>query len=142
MLEYIRELTSHLLRSLRTQQQTGFGINLKIHGDPILLNVNDLVPAGLIINELVTNALKYAFPNGRTGEIEVVASAGPDGGWQLTVSDNGVGFPGDVDFHNTTSLGLQLVNVLVSQLDGRVTLDGSNGTRVVMQFPAQTRFPI
>lgn len=142
LLEYVRELTSHLLRSLRTQQQPAFGVNLKIHGDPILLNVNDLVPAGLIINELVTNALKYAFPNGRTGQIEIVASAGPESGWQLTVSDDGIGFPSDVDFHNTTSLGLQLVNVLVSQLDGQVSVVGSGGTRVIMNFPTQALPPV
>ncbi len=97
------------------------------------LDIDLAVPCGLIVNELVSNALKYAFPDGRAGEIRVgLARDGRN--YILTVSDNGPGLPPDVDFRNTPSLGLQLVNMLAGQLEGTVELDSSKGTRFKITF--------
>ena len=87
------------------------------------------IPCGLIINELVTNALKHAFPGGRKGEITVSLQASGDGRFILSVSDNGVGFPAGLDFHKTDTLGMQLVTMLVDQLDGTISIERKPGTR-------------
>jgi two-component sensor histidine kinase len=81
----------------------------------------------LIINELVSNALRHAFANGTGGEVRIELRAS-DGRLILTVGDNGVGIPSDLDFQNTTSLGLRLVCTLVGQLEGSIELDRSAGT--------------
>jgi two-component sensor histidine kinase len=94
------------------------------------------VPCGLIVNELVSNALKHAFVDGREGEIHVSLCSDPDNLVRLAVADNGVGFPGQVDFHNTKSLGMQLVNTLVQQLDGQIELRNGEGTRFEIAFAA------
>ena len=87
-----------------------------------------------MVNELVTNCIKYAFPEGRHGEISVALHENGDEGITLTVGDNGIGFPDDVDFRNTDSLGLQLVNTLAAQLDGTVDLDRTHGTMFTIKF--------
>lgn len=100
----------------------------------LTLNIETGIPCGLLINELLSNALKYAFPDGRKGRIRIeIGQAGPRD-YTLVISDNGAGFPKDVDFRNTPSLGLQLVNNLVTQLDGTITLDASAGTTFSIRF--------
>jgi two-component sensor histidine kinase len=89
---------------------------------------------GLIINELVTNSLKYAFPKGRSGEIEIHFSQTRKY-TQLRVSDNGVGLPPNFDFKETQSLGLQLVATLTDQLQGKIQLRSKPGTTFIITFP-------
>ena len=84
----------------------------------IFLNVDTAVPCGLIVNELVTNALKYAFPGGRDGTVTVSMRIEGDC-YVLEVSDDGVGMTPGFDIEKSQSLGLQLVTMLVSQIDGR-----------------------
>jgi two-component sensor histidine kinase len=91
------------------------------------------MPCALILNELVSNCLKYAFPDGRVGEV-IVGMQYADGTYTLTVADNGVGFPADVDLRATGSLGMQLVTALVDQIDGTVELNRENGTSFVISF--------
>jgi len=106
------------------------------------LDVNTGVPCGLIVNELVSNAIKHAFPNGRQGCIEISMQKGheekkPDrrlNTYALVVSDNGVGLPKDLDFRKTESLGLQLVNTLTDQIGGCIALDTEKGTTVKITF--------
>ena len=86
------------------------------------------IPCGLIINELVSNSLRHAFPGGMNGEIRMEVSRPAQGQYRLVVSDNGVGFPDDLDFRQTESLGLQLVTLLVDQLNGTIELDRTDGT--------------
>ncbi len=93
------------------------------------------VPCGLMLNELVSNSLKYAFPDGRTGEIKIQLHADNERDLALIVSDNGVGFPKDLDWQNLKSLGLQLVNNLVEQLAGTVQLHRNSGTEFRITFP-------
>jgi two-component sensor histidine kinase len=133
--EYIRELAAFLFRS---QNASARGIGLNIQTEQVLLNVETAVPSGLILNELISNALKHAFPDGRAGEISIKLWAGHDDQLNLMVADNGIGFPPDLDFRNTTSLGLQLVNSLVSQLEGTVELDRSRGTTFQIIYTASS----
>ena len=85
------------------------------------------IPCGLIINELVSNSLKYAFSNGE-GEIYVSRMHYEGNKYLLTINDNGMGLPKEIDFKNTQSLGFRLVNNLTNQLEGEIELDRTNGT--------------
>jgi two-component sensor histidine kinase len=128
--EYARNLASYIFRSYGVNSDL---IKPEIHVDDIALGIDAAVPCGLILNELVSNSLKHAFPNGKKGQIRVGLSADNDK-FTLMVSDNGVGFPKDLDFRNTESLGLQLVNTLVAQLEGTIELDRSMGTAFEITF--------
>jgi PAS domain S-box-containing protein len=97
------------------------------------LSIETAIPAGLIINELVSNALKYAFKDNIPGEIRVVLDKNDDI-YTLTVADNGVGLPVDVEWENARTLGLQLVNALVSQLEGDMSVVVDNGTVFIINF--------
>ena len=100
--------------------------------------MNAGIPCGLIVNELVSNSLKHAFPVGWKGTISVGIARTSDGKNILFVSDNGVGFPAGIDFRNTPSLGLRLVNVLSGQIHGTIELLGDEGTRFNISFPGST----
>lgn len=129
--QYIRQLAAHLFRSYRVSSSR---IELQTHIDDLQLSVDAAVPCGLIINELVSNSLKYGFPNGRGGVIRIELRWRPDGRTTLTVADNGVGLPEEVGFWNTQTLGLRLVGTLVKQLEGSVEVDRSEGTSVHVTF--------
>jgi PAS domain S-box-containing protein len=129
--QYIRQLCAHLFRSYRVSSSR---IELHTQIDDLRLSVDAAVPCGLIINELVSNSLKYGFPNGRGGTIRIEMRRRPDGRTTLTVADNGVGMPEDVGFWNTQTLGLRLVGTLVRQLEGNVDVDRSEGTSVQVDF--------
>jgi two-component sensor histidine kinase len=87
--------------------------------EDVLLNIETGIPCGLIISELVSNSLKHAFPQGREGELQISLQT-YDNKYELIISDDGVGFPEDLDYRNTESLGLQLVNSLVNQVNGEL----------------------
>ncbi len=106
--------------------------------EPLALDVNVGIPCGLIANELVSNSLKYAFPDGRKGAIAVGIRKDGSGNNVLTVADNGVGFPEHIDFSNTASLGLRLVNVLTGQIHGTVELLKEAGTTFRITFPGSS----
>jgi len=129
--KYIRNLTNHLFRAYRTNSNA---IKLKINVNDVSLSIDTAIPCGLIINELVSNSLKYAFTEGREGEIRIDLHSDGANKFRLIVSDNGAGFPKDLDFRNSPSLGLQLVNSLTNQLDGTIKLDGSSGTEFKITF--------
>ena len=131
--EYLRKLTSHLVHSYGT----GDGrIHLEVDAGNIQLDVNTAVPLGLIVNELVSNAIKHAFPNEARGKIAVGLERLAGGKFRLVVSDDGVGFPEGLDFRNTESLGLQLVTMLADQLEGDLLLERDAGTKFVLTFGA------
>ena len=113
-------------------------IRLVVDVDDVNLNMETAVPCGLIVSELFTNSVKYAFPEGREGEIRVSLKQEPgkddDREFILTVSDDGVGFPPDLDYRNTETLGLELVNSLTCQIDGNISLDLTQGTKFTVKF--------
>lgn len=127
---YIRDLVIHSFRSYRDRSAL---ITLRIDADDVSPGLDTAIPCGLIINELVSNALKHAFPDNRKGEIRIGLHS-ENGQTILTVSDDGVGFPADLDFRDTDSLGLQLVTTLVEQLEGSIELDNREGTVFKITF--------
>jgi two-component sensor histidine kinase len=130
---YIRDLATFLVRSYRAQLGP---ISLNTEAEGVFLGIDTAIPCGLITNELISNALKHAFPNGKEGEIWVKIGTHGDRQFTLIVGDNGVGFPPDVDFRDTESLGMQLVNTLVDQLEGTVELRRDGGTEFTIRFAA------
>ncbi|MGQ4650070.1 two-component regulator propeller domain-containing protein [Lyngbya aestuarii] len=130
--EYVETLTDYLRQCYGTRSEC---ITVKVNVEPIFLNLTSAIPLGLIINELVSNALKYAFPAQKNGLIEVNLKSEREQKFILNIQDNGIGLPENVDWRkNTTTLGLQLVQVLTEQLDGEITLDQSQGTNFQIKF--------
>ena len=122
---YLRQLCNQLFRVLVL---TPDRIRLLLDLAPLNLEIDQAIPCGLLVNELVTNAFKHAFPEGSGGEVRVELRAYPEGsGWLLRVADNGVGLPPDLDPGNLTSLGLKLVADLSRQLGGRLTIGAGPG---------------
>jgi PAS domain S-box-containing protein len=130
--EYIRDLANRLFQSHGVKTGT---IVLNINLDNISLGIDQAIPCGLIINELINNSLKHAFPEDRKGDINISLHHNDDNMVELVVSDNGVGFPSDLDFRKTESLGLRLVTVLAEdQLHGKIELDRRRGTKFNIKF--------
>ena len=131
MSEYSRTLTRCLFESYGISSDT-LGLNLNIA--PVSFSMETAVSCGQLINELVSNCLKHAFPNGRTGGITVELLSNGNDTYLLTVSDNGVGLPSDFEVGKAESLGWQLVPMLVEQLNGTFELQESAGTTVRLTF--------
>lgn len=133
MAEYIRDLTNNLLPSYATRPQK---FNLQTGAESIWLNIDTAIPCGLIINELVSNAFKHAFPEPTNGaaKVWVTITQIESGQFTLTVKDNGIGFPPNLDFRNTESLGLELVCIFAEQLEGTIDLIAGEGTEFVITF--------
>jgi PAS domain S-box-containing protein len=109
-------------------------VAVRVNAQTTGLELAKAIPCGLIVNELLTNALKHGFPEGRSGEIRV--TLGCEGGTcVLEVTDNGAGMPDEVTIENTASLGLKLVSVLAQQLGGEVRIHRNPGTRFAVSFP-------
>ncbi|WP_424358376.1 histidine kinase N-terminal 7TM domain-containing protein [Methanocella sp. MCL-LM] len=127
--DYARNLASHLASSYMVNP----GVRIEIDTGDISLDIDQTIPCGLIINELVSNSLKYAFTDSRPGKIRVCMSKdGPR--YTLTVSDDGAGLPSGFEFRSCQSLGLQLVNTLVDQLEGTIDLEPGAGTTFKITF--------
>ncbi len=127
---YFRRLTDSLIRMYDAYQ-----IDVRIQTGQCHLNMDQAIPCGLIINELISNALKHAFPGHRQGHIRITADASDHDQYVITVADNGVGLPDHIDFHHASTLGLKLVRGLVMQeLAGRIEVDRSQGTRYQIYF--------
>ena len=127
---YIHSLVEHLLFS-HAAHSDKIKINMTI--DDLFLDFDTAIPCGLIINELLSNALKHAFPDDQHGEIDISFRL-DQGEFILVISDNGIGIPADLDSQKITSLGLQLVATLTNQLSGQMTLEKSNGTMFTLRF--------
>ena len=129
---YVRNLTGHLLRSYRVDSSA---IKLNLEVESIPMNLDVAIPCGLIINELVSNALKYAFPNGNRGEIRVRFTEENQHALKLLVTDTGIGFPQIADVESNESLGLKLVRSLTEQLGGAITYGNQDGFRCEINIP-------
>lgn len=129
--EYIHDISSNLFHSYGVNSGS---VNLKIDIDDVILNLDTATPCGLIVTELVSNSLKHAFPKGRKGELLIKLISDNNEKFILIVRDNGIGFPENIDFRKTNTLGMQLVTSLVSQLKGTIELDRSNGTEFKITF--------
>jgi PAS domain S-box-containing protein len=128
--EYVRDLIADLYRSHDVSQND---IRLSIEIPDIVLGIETATPCGLIINELVANALKHAFGAGMTGTLTVEVDRHGDG-LLLRVSDDGVGLPSDFDWDALKSMGLRLVKDLTTQLAGNIAIDRTHGTAISISF--------
>ncbi|WP_281085397.1 PAS domain-containing protein [Methanosarcina acetivorans] len=151
---YLQKLTADLFHSYLVRKGD---VGMQLNIEEIFLGMDTAVPLGIIINELVSNSLKHAFPSGRKGEIYISLCRTDENNenksisniinnmdakspvdkniqYMLVISDNGLGFPENVDFTNTSSLGLQLVNILVEQLEGAIELENDSGTKFKIWF--------
>jgi two-component sensor histidine kinase len=133
--DYIQELANALLASYEGSKDR---ISVTLDIDNVFISLDTITTCGLIINELVSNSLKHAFPDNREGKITVaLCSAGKDK-MELRISDNGIGLPEGLDFRNTKSLGLRLVRKLAEdQLRGKVELKDEKGTDFLIKFKEQ-----
>ncbi|MBP0595865.1 AAA family ATPase [Paraburkholderia sp. LEh10] len=131
MAGHVRNLCGHLAR---VYELSKLNITLDVVVDDVQLDMNRAVSCGLIINELVSNALKHAFPDGRRGRLRVELALRDDRACRLSVSDDGVGLSTDFSFKHADSLGLQLVSDLAHQLHASIQLDRSAGTNFNIHF--------
>jgi PAS domain S-box-containing protein len=126
------------IRSLMMEIESSYHVNksllkTEINIEDVYLDINTAIPCGLIINELISNIIKHAFKEGEEGSIKVKFYR-KSNEYILSVQDDGIGLPSNLDFKNTTSLGLNLVNALVTQLAGTVEINRNNGTQFVIKF--------
>jgi two-component sensor histidine kinase len=129
--KYIRSLTSYLQRSYGVDPNT---IRLETDAHDVQLAIDTAVPCGLIINELVTNSLQHAFPDGRKGVIRIEFQPNGESNYVLAVSDDGIGLPEEPDAGASETLGMQLVTTLVDQLEGSLEIKRAGGTRIEVTF--------
>lgn len=132
--EYIQNITRNLYHSYGRPEG---GIDLEFELENLYLNLDTSIPCGLIINEIVSNSLKYAFHGREKGKIKIEFSKLSDGRLKLIVSDDGIGLAEDFDIENAESLGLQLVTTLITQVSGELEIDVSRGTKFNIVFKEQ-----
>lgn len=134
--EHLQRLASNILRS---EADTSH-INLEVDVDDISLNLDTAIPCSLIVNELLTNSVKYAFDENKSGTISVELHRDPEGILTLIIADDGRGLPPDFDIYTANSLGLKLVaRLLRSQLKGTIEIDGENGAKFTLKFPEKKK---
>lgn len=131
--DYIKRLAENLMQSFRVK--TG-AVSLIIHAEKISLDIDTAVPCGLIINEIVSNSLKHAFKSERKGEILIELNQTEPDRFRLVIGDNGVGMPEGFSLETSDSLGIQLIQALTDQLEGKMEIENSpgNGVKYIINF--------
>jgi PAS domain S-box-containing protein len=133
-----REYVQHLIEYLEgTYQTSDSNIEIKTDVANLFLNLDTAIPCGLIINELASNAMKYAFKKNKRGKVLVSLQKQAENKLILQVTDNGMGIPSEVTLENSSTLGLQLVSLLSKQINGNLKIDRTNGTNISISFPLQ-----
>jgi len=127
---YIREMVSYLSESFNTGQRIRFEFAI----EPLETDVSQAVPLGLILNEAITNAIKYAFPDNRTGVISISLSNTSPRQYLLVISDNGIGMLEQFSSKKPGSLGMSLMEGLSEDLDGKFSVENKNGTTIKVSF--------
>jgi|GEM_PF-513437 len=131
---YIKEIIKNVVSSYILDMDK---IKVDVDIDEFEVSIDAAISIGLIINELISNAVKYAFPAGRKGRVRFLLKKNDNASHKMIISDNGVGFPSSINFKNTSSLGLQLVNTLVNQIEGSIQMNNSEGTEFIIIFPSE-----
>ena len=129
--EYVDTLASYLFESYGVDRDF---IEVKVNVESVFFNLDTSIPCGLIINELVSNSLKYAFPKQTHGLVEIYLESDAEQRFTLIIKDNGIGFPKDLNIYQSPTLGLKLVNALTDQLEGEIELESSQGSEVRIRF--------
>ncbi len=133
MKSYIKSM----IQELAYIHKAGSYVKLDIQVKDVYLDINTAIPCGLILNELVTNIFKYAFPDKRKGILQILFNPNTRGKYELIVHDNGIGLPLNMDIEKVESLGLQLVQMLTKQIDGVLKTNRNDGTRFQITFPVK-----
>ncbi len=128
---YIKKISNELIRSYHLK--TAIALNLKI--EDIFLSIDKAIPLGLILNELLTNAIKYAFLGMENGRVTISLKLRKDQFYELIFRDDGIGIPKNINFEKTESLGLYLIKILTQQIDGTVMMTSDHGTVYKIVFP-------
>ncbi|QOG02189.1 histidine kinase dimerization/phosphoacceptor domain -containing protein [Flavobacterium sp. MDT1-60] len=136
MPNYIKELVEYLKESFSLGQRIRFEVKI----DPLELDVAQAIPLGLILNEAITNSIKYAFPGHRTGMIYIILEAMTENRYLLTISDNGIGAETDFTETKANSFGMSLIKGLSDDLEAKFTMENNNGTILKIEFSQE--FPI
>ncbi|MBT5992500.1 MAG: sensor histidine kinase, partial [Bacteroidetes bacterium] len=132
---YLLELGGTIFQNYSISKKVQF----KVEAENIMIGAKQASPVGLIVNELITNCLKYAFPGDQEGEILLELKSNKENGVELSVSDNGIGIPEGFDLKTADSLGLKLVKLLVeNQLDGSIEMENNNGMKFTIKFNIET----
>jgi two-component sensor histidine kinase len=131
--EYVRSLAASVFNASGIAQGE---IKLEFAIGDLSLTVDKAIPCGLLLNELITNALKHAFCDGRSGVVRVELERLDEALVRLAVVDDGMGLPGSFQGADSRSLGMQLVSTLAEQLDGELRIERQGGTRFELRFPA------
>jgi PAS domain S-box-containing protein len=129
--EYVHELVQNLASSFELSSSQ---VEVNVDAVPVLVGISSAIPCGQILNELISNAFKYAFPNGRQGRVDIQISQSRDGEISIRVADNGVGFPAGYNEAESKSLGVSLLHMLARQLNGRLTLETTHGVSCELRF--------
>lgn len=129
--DYLRSLIEYIFTSYQVNRNR---IKYKTNLSDVDLNINQAIPCGLIMNELVTNCIKHAFPNQDKGEIDLTLVKTSDNKIRILLDDNGIGFPETVNLEDPATLGLQLVNALIAQLKASFKLTVDEGTKIEIEF--------
>ncbi len=128
--EYLKNLTDSIYSSYGVNLDV---INLEINAKDIFLDINTAIPCFLLINEVITNCIKHAFPGGRSGKITIDFEK-IDNKHIIRIQDDGIGLPDDLNIEKTNTLGIQLITSLTSQLDGKLEVKSNNGTEFKVIF--------
>jgi two-component sensor histidine kinase/PAS domain-containing protein len=131
--DYIQQLVAHILT---TNSSLAQHVSLSVDAAPLELNIDVALPCGLIVNELVTNSLKHAFPDSRFGQIKICFAMNLSQHYVLTIWDDGIGLPDGLNSSSSSSLGLRLVKALAKQLKGAIEFDQLNGNAFTLTFPS------
>ncbi|MFP4654610.1 MAG: PAS domain S-box protein [Methanohalobium sp.] len=129
--EYVKNLVTQLFQSYLVDVES---INLNFDMAELYLNMDTAIPLGIVVNELVSNSLKHAFSENEKGEIFIRFYQDEDETYKLVICDNGKGIPENLDIRKTDSLGLQLVNALIEQVDGIIEINSGQGTKFIIIF--------
>lgn len=137
--DFARVNFTQVLDNLTSGLMISYGIDsarirLRLDAQAILFSMDIAIPLGLMVNELISNALKHAFPEGRSGEIAVLLVAEANGEVELTVSDDGIGIPAGLNIDTSPTLGLQLVRLLSEQVHGTLTIERAQPTRFTLRL--------
>jgi len=130
MVTYVQEIVDYLINSFNMAET----VHKEISVAPIDLDVTFAVPLGLILNEAVTNSLKYAFPGGRTGTLQIEFIEEGNRTYRLVIGDNGIGFPADLNPSKSRTLGMSLIRGLSEQIDGILHISQQNGVQISLTF--------
>ena len=130
---YFTKLVNGVMQSYGNNDRS---VNFKVQTGNIKIDIKKATPLGLIVNELTTNILKYAYPDNEKGSFLIQLKSSGENKFELIISDDGIGIPEDFDWHHTDKLGIKLVKLMVeNQLNGSINVENSEGTKYTISFP-------